>query len=163
METLIKKWFDHGKSVNEWYEKLCNNPEIIGIEKVINWFKSYQKVNLFPYHYNHDISKPYIIEYDENGNPHYPNHSYHSHLLYIERFGHDQYADMILHDMDFHKKRGDDINKVWLLHYSNHLYATAWAEIYANSELFGGIDSTSFKIKRKQLIKALSRYRMVIN
>lgn len=157
MEALIKKWYDHGLAVHEWYNVLCDNPSIIEIPEVEEWFRYYQKIDLFKYHYNHDISKPYVIEYDEKGNPHYPNHSYHSHLLYIQRYGHDEYADMILHDMDFHKKRGNELDNVWKLPYSSHLYATAWAEIYANSELFGGLDSTSFKIKRKQLVKALKR------
>jgi hypothetical protein len=41
------------------------------------------------------------------------------------------------------------------LPYAKHLYATAWSELFANAELFGGFESDSFKIKRKKLIKAL--------
>lgn len=157
MEALIKKWREHGVSVDEWYEELCDNPEQIGIEKIINFFKDYTKKDLSKYHINHDMSKPYIRVVDEDGKEHYPNHSYHSSKMYIERFGYDEFADMILHDMDFHTKRGDDLKEVWKLPYADDLYATAWAEIYANSELFGGTESTSFKIKRKRLVKALSK------
>lgn len=109
------------------------------------------------YHINHDISKPYIKVIDENGKEHYPNHSYHSYLLYCSLHGEDQFANMILHDMDFHKKRGNELTEVWKLDYSNHLYTTAWAELYANATLFGGFDSDSFKIKRKQLVNALNK------
>ena len=35
-----------------------------------------------------------------------------------------------------------------------NLYLTAWSEILANSTMFGGKESDSFKIKRKKLIQA---------
>lgn len=157
MEALIEKWFKHGQSVNNWYEQLCRSPEIVGVPEIIAWLSDYEKIDLKQYHFNHDISKPYIREIDSSGKEHYPNHSYHSSQLYRERYGDDVFADMILHDMDFHTKRGDDIKEVWKLPYSDHLYATAWAEIFANAELFGGFESDSFKIKRKRLVKALNK------
>ncbi len=157
MEALIKKWHDHGVSVNNWYHTLCADPSIIGIPKVQEFFESYKEKDLSKYQINHDISKPYVIEYDEEGKAHYPNHSECSHKLYIERFGHDEFADMILHDMDFHKSKGDTLSEVWSLPFADDLYATSWAELYANAELFGGTDSTSFKIKRKKLVKALNK------
>ena len=60
----------------------------------------------------------------------------------------------MLHDMDFHIKRGDDLVDTWELDIAISLYLAAWAEIYANSQMFGGINSESFKIKRKRLIQA---------
>lgn len=100
------------------------------------------------------MGKPYCIEYDSAGKPHYPNHCQVSYNKYIEKFGEDDFANMILHDMDFHLGKGDDIIDIWKLPYSSHLYATAWSELFANSGLFGGVESDSFKIKRKRLIKA---------
>lgn len=61
---------------------------------------------------------------------------------------------MIRNDMKFHTAKGDDLKETWQLPYVNHLYATAWAELFANAELFGGMESDSFKIKKKKLIKA---------
>lgn len=106
------------------------------------------------YHINHDISKPYIIQYDEQGRAHYPNHWISSNKMFIDRYGDSIFAEMILHDMDFHTLKGDDLKETCKLPYASHLYATAWAAIFSNAELFGGTQSDSFKIKRKKLIKA---------
>lgn len=156
MDNLIEKWEQHGIDVNKWYNKLLDNPDVINNPEVISWFNSYVPIEgIENYHYHHDIGKPYCIVYDESGKPHYPNHSQVSYNKYIEKFGDDGFADMILHDMDFHLAKGDEIKSVWKLPYSDHLYATAWAELYSNAEIFGGLESDSFKIKRKRLIKAL--------
>lgn len=159
MEALIAKWYAHGKSVHEWYLKLIDDPSIIGDAKTIEWFKNYKPRDLKPYHVFHDCGKPFCIEYGEDGKEHYPNHSEISYQTYIEMFGEAipfrEYAEMILHDMDFHTKRGTELVEVWNLPYADHLYASAWAEIFANAEIFGGVESESFKIKRKRLVKAL--------
>ena len=74
--------------------------------------------------------------------------------MFIDRYGDSIFAEMILHDMDFHTLKGDDLKETCKLPYASHLYATAWAAIFSNAELFGGTQSDSFKIKRKKLIKA---------
>lgn len=54
--------------------------------------------------------------------------------------------------------KGDDLIDLWKQPYAPTLYFTAWAEIMANSKMFGGFDSTSFKIKKKALISAAKKY-----
>lgn len=157
MEALIEKWYRHGKSVNDWYKKLLADPNLTNDALVTSWLRNYQPIDLMPYHYFHDCGKPFCHTVDAEGCEHYPNHSQVSFEKYLEMFGHTDYANMILHDMDFHTKRGDEINEIWKLPYAEHLYATAWAEIFANAQIFGGIESDSFKIKRKRLISALKR------
>lgn len=157
MESLIRKWYIHGVEVNYWYNLLCSDPDQIGIEPVVEFFRNYEQRELSRYHIFHDISKPYIRVVDDEGKEHYPNHSEMSSKMYISRYGEDEFAHMIRHDMDFHRLRGEDLKKVWELPFADDLYATAWAEIYANAELFGGTDSTSFKIKRKRLVQALKK------
>ena len=39
----------------------------------------------------------------------------------------------------------------------DHLYAPAWAALFSNAELFVGMESDSFEIKRKKLIKAFNQ------
>lgn len=157
-EDLIQKWYAHGMSVSEKYNQLIKDPQIIGDEKIIEWFRQYQPLEgIAAYHVHHDIGKPYCIEYDEQGKAHYPNHAEVSYRIYCERFGHSIYADLIRHDMTFHTARGDDLIEAWKLPFADHLYATAWAELFANAELFGGTDSDSFKIKRKRLIQAFKK------
>lgn len=61
-------------------------------------------------------------------------------------------------DMLFHTGRGDEIVELWKHPLAPTLYLTAWAEIYANAEMFGGVESDSFKIKKKRLIQAGKKY-----
>jgi hypothetical protein len=157
MEALIERWYRHGREVHDWYKKLCADPTLTGDAKIIAWFEEYVPADLKQYHFFHDCGKPFCQTIDENGKEHYPNHSEMSAKKYIEMFGSGPVADMILHDMDFHTKRGDDLVNTWRLSFADHLYATAWAEIFANAELFGGRESDSFKIKRKRLIQALKK------
>jgi hypothetical protein len=128
---------------------------VIGDEKIVEWFQAYKPLpGIAAYHINHDISKPYIIEYDDQGRAHYPNHWVSSSKMFRDLYGDSIFADLILHDMDFHTAKGEELTKTWALPYADHLYATAWAAIFSNAELFGGTESDSFKIKRKKLIKA---------
>ena len=61
--------------------------------------------------------------------------------------------------MNFHTLKSEELLH-WLKENQDRkmflcsLYLTAWAEIIANSTMFGGFESTSFKIKRKSLISA---------
>lgn len=156
MENLIKKWYDHGVSVHFWYDKLTDDPNILDNENVIEFFKDYEYLDgIYKYHVNHDMGKPYIVEYDSEGKSHYPNHSQKSYEMYCEKFGEDVFAELIRNDMVFHSGTMEEIQEYCKNPLAKHSYATAWAEIYANAELFGGVESTSFKIKKKKLIRAL--------
>ena len=60
--------------------------------------------------------------------------------------------------MIFHKLSSEDLD-LWIENNKTNkyliasLYITAIAEVIANSSMFGGINSDSFKIKRKKTIK----------
>ena len=58
--------------------------------------------------------------------------------------------------MDMHTMKPADIPSYRHLDIAPVLLLTAWAELNSNSIMFGGTDSTSFKIKAKNLTK-LSR------
>ena len=60
--------------------------------------------------------------------------------------------------MDFHTLKNNDLVPLVKSKYGFSLYLTAWAELLANSSLFGGFDSLSFKIKRNKLIQALKLF-----
>lgn len=156
----MERWLKHGLEVHQWYLKICDNPEILGDDKLTEWFKQYKPADLYQYHLFHDIGKPYCIEYDSEGKEHYPDHEEISCEIYCEWTGEDpldMIPQLIIHDMDFHRARGDVIVWLWSLPCADHMYASAWASIEANAESFGGRDSDSYKIKRKQLLKCLKK------
>ncbi len=106
----------------------------------------------------HDCGKPFCLEIGEDGKRRYPGHAEKSAEIWmaLEDRGNnaETIADLMRHDMDFHTMRGEEISELWNCYLAPTLYFTAWAELYANAQMFGGFDSDSFKIKRKRLIKA---------
>lgn len=165
--------YQHGVMVHEKYLELINilkgrTDNVYNLPKqLIDWFTNLDTNNnsnmlaiddIRQYHYWHDCGKPSCISYDADGKKHFHNHALHSFNQYTLLFGESDISYLILHDMDFHVMKGDDISALWNTKHSSLLYLTAWAEILANCEMFGGIDSISYKIKRKHLIKALNKF-----
>lgn len=105
----------------------------------------------------HDCGKMYCIQVDEEGKVHYPNHSESSAKLFKELYQDEEKAAwLIQHDMDLHLLTSvnsienyniEDINLL------SALLLTSLSELHSNAELFGGIQSDSFKIKYKRLDK----------
>ncbi len=119
----------------------------------MNW------VDITYYHWFHDCGKPLCLIVGEDGKRSYPNHEIYSARQFLEVYpDNHQVATLIVMDMDFHRLRGDDVTKLWEHDLAPTLYFTAWAEIIANSKMFGGQESTSFKIKKKCLIQAGKKY-----
>jgi hypothetical protein len=110
----------------------------------------------------HDCGKPFCMVMVDNRR-HFPNHAEVSYQVYQQHFDSDVVSLLILNDMKFHTLRGSDLAN-WLqslsylpIKMAASLYLTAWAEIISNSRMFGGKDSTSFKIKKKALIAASNK------
>lgn len=111
------------------------------------------------YHVYHDCGKHLCLTIDEQGRRHFPNHAECSAQQYAHIFPEDGFtAALIRHDMDFHLMRGDDLKQLWKSPFAPILYFTAWAEINANAEMFGGRESESYKIKRSRLIQAAKKF-----
>jgi hypothetical protein len=110
------------------------------------------------YHIFHDCGKPRCLKLDENGRKHFPNHADISAQLYAEIFEvveTDVNVQLIKMDMLCHTAKGEELEELAKHQLAPTLILTALAELHSNAEkLFGGFESTSFKIKRKQLIKA---------
>lgn len=97
----------------------------------------------------HDCGKPLCAQ-----NGHFPNHAQLSAKQWLHLFPEDTLvAELMANDMLFHLAKSDTANQAWQHPYAYTLYLTAWAEVYANASMFGGMDSDSFKIKRKRLIQ----------
>lgn len=109
------------------------------------------------YQIYHDIGKPYCKIYDlDNKSYHFPDHANISGNIYNEITNDLTISELIRRDMEIHLIKAKDINS--FLGDNNlsimkaiSLLLTGLSEIHANAAMFGGIDSTSFKIKFKQI------------
>lgn len=159
LEELITHWKNHGLLVSKSYKDLCSNTTaFIDEDLVLAWFNSYKPADLSQYHLNHDMAKPFCAQWsaEKSQYSYGPNHSKKSAALFKLVFGSNSFIESLIeNDMAFHTCKSDTIEKTWLLPNSEHLYATAWAELFANATIFGGTNSDSFKIKKKRLIWAL--------
>lgn len=157
---------EHGQAVHDAFNKLIDQLE--GGETLIELPPQIQEIYnqtkksigfLAKYQVFHDCGKPLCRIVDDNGKQHFPDHAKYSYLQFLEIFPEDtRTAELIRMDMDFHTLKGDEIDELWKHELAPALYFTAWAEIIANGKMFGGFESTSFKIKKKCLIKAGNRF-----
>lgn len=162
----------HGEMVHDSYLKLINalnNNNEAYLQKWTGGFSEdfkdlllenqYDMNTMQQYHIYHDCGKPYCRTIDENGRQHFADHAKVSKEVYEQYFDNATIASLIENDMQFHTLKGEELSS-WLETNKNNkkflasLYLTAWSEIIANSSMFGGEESISFKIKKKALIKA---------
>jgi hypothetical protein len=99
----------------------------------------------------HDCGKPYCLEIDSEGKRHFPNHAQMSFEIFNQVFDNPTAAYLILHDMDIHTLKSEGVEEFCKNPYALTLLLTGLAEIHSNASMFGGMDSTSFKIKWKCL------------
>lgn len=105
------------------------------------------------YHIYHDCGKPYCLTIDEDGKRHFPDHANVSADCWISSGGSVEIAELIRSDMLIHTIKDADVDQFSQNKYACALILTGLAEIHANASMFGGIESTSFKIKYKQIDK----------
>lgn len=104
----------------------------------------------------HDCGKPYCRIVDEHGKNHFPNHAEVSKEIFLHVGGDKNVANLIGWDMILHSENAETIQKYlqeWSPRETMILLVAAVAEIHSNARLFGGMESTSFKIKWKQIDK----------
>ncbi len=159
--------YGHGMMVHKAYHKLIaqlDGGEIVVdlpplVQEIYDKTKHLLIEDLFMYHVFHDCGKPSCLDIDAEGKKHYPNHAECSKQQYVRIFGENgTVPELIGMDMDFHTKSGQELIDLWKSPLAPTLYFTAWAEIIANASMFGGFESTSFKIKKKRLIQAGKKY-----
>jgi hypothetical protein len=101
----------------------------------------------------HDCGKPFCLEIDSDGKRHFPNHAQVSYEVFKKHFNNDIASELILHDMDIHTLKSDGIGEFSKNKYALTLLLTGLSELHSNSNMFGGVNSVSFKIKYKSLSK----------
>ncbi|CAH1690027.1 conserved hypothetical protein [Hyphomicrobiales bacterium] len=105
------------------------------------------------YHVFHDCGKPACLVIDEEGKRRFPNHAQVSKDIWLSLGGDERVGELIGMDMDAHLLRDEGLAEFAARPQAIPLLLTALAEISSNAEMFGGIESTSFKIKAKALAK----------
>lgn len=152
----------HGILVNQYfldlYSHLQFNTRLAYEWKIPAWAYTYKdKIleNLLPigilstYQIYHDIGKPFCKTYDiDTRKPHFHNHAEVSSQTYP---GEDSVKELIASDMLVHTIKDKDLDEFCKREDAISLLLTGLAEIHANAEMFGGLDSKSFKIKYKQI------------
>lgn len=110
------------------------------------------------YHVYHDCGKPFCQATEERK---FPDHEARSFEQWSLIFPEDKIvANLMLNDMKFHA--GNNDAEFYSSELAPSLYLTSWAELEANSSMFGGHESTSYKIKRKRLIQQGKKLRMAL-
>lgn len=136
---------------NVIHSKDIKLPQWFNVEKLLQYV---YMDKLRSYTIMHDCGKPYCEVVDENGKKHFPDHANVSAQVYNKYFDNYMVHNYIKHDMFLHTCSSVEAHE---FQGSNELIAglllVSFAEIYANCKMFGGVESTSFKIKYKQLDK----------
>lgn len=159
----------HGRSVREHYFALLNHMNgTVNLSgeanwRIPEWVDTYaeQILATLPSRYTmdryltlHDSGKPAVREVDAEGKQHFPNHAASSERVYRETFGVeacDTVAFLIAHDMDVHMLKAVGVPEFTKNPLAFAQLLAGLSEVTSNAAMFGGVESTSFKIKFKQL------------
>lgn len=104
----------------------------------------------------HDCGKPYCRVVDADGRQHFTDHAEVSFKTWMDNGGDEQTGRLIRSDMDIHTMKAEHVEEFCRKTSPQEaatLLLTGLAELHSNASMFGGIESTSFKIKFKQIDK----------
>ncbi len=166
---------EHGLSVHAYYMDLRNHIlNQIPLEyewKLPEWiFDEFLWSCLLPeeqiknYQIYHDCGKPFCIEYDDEGRKHFPDHANISYQTWLKISDNKTIASLIKRDMEIHTMKADECEVFCNdINMASTLLITGLCELHSNAAMFGGTDSTSFKIKWKHLNKRGKKIVNIIN
>jgi len=101
----------------------------------------------------HDCGKPFCLTIDNDGKRHFPNHAEVSYTIFKQIINNDVAAELIRHDMDIHLLKSEGVDDFCKNPHALTLLLTGLAEIHSNAQMFGGLKSESFLIKKKNIFK----------
>lgn len=163
---------EHGQSVHAWfcdlYAHLRHGRDLQRSWRLPDWINDpllMEKLLDFDllktYQIYHDCGKPLCRTVDEQGRQHFPDHARVSAQRWQECSNGsaeaEQIGRLIAMDMDAHTIKAEGIAEFAARPEAVSLLVTALCEIHSNADMFGGIESTSFKIKWKALEKTGKR------
>lgn len=164
-QTPTQNIYQHGISVRDHLYQIIaflNDSDSLDGWRKPSWLsseKEFIKSKLLPwnvletYTVYHDVGKPFCRVEDENGKQHFPNHAEVSERIWLEYGGDIQVGKLIGMDMDIHTIKSLQVAEFASRAEAISLLLTGLAEVHSNAKMFGGIESTSFKIKFGQIEK----------
>lgn len=161
----------HGESVREWYEdlkkaalgerhagqseRIWRLPSWIDHEAVRHHFQTADDNIIALYQIYHDCGKPMVRAVDTEGRQHFPDHAAASKARWLECSDGSEaaleIAELIGMDMDIHLLKADGVDEFASRPQAMTLLLTGLCELHSNAQMFGGIDSSSFKQKWKNI------------
>jgi hypothetical protein len=162
-QTDTQSVLQHGISVRDHMKQLIHilqTNETPDDWRIPSWMTQYRENilnSLLPwniieeYTIYHDCGKPYCLTIDSEGKRHFPNHADISANTWLSIGGNEQVSKLMRMDMVIHTMKAEDIDAFILHPEAITLLMAGLAEVHSNAKMFGGIDSTSFKIKWKQI------------
>lgn len=152
---------EHGLAVWKYTQKILNDDT--SDMRMPDWYQP-NKANILAnlhdtetirlYNIYHDNGKHFCRTEDADGKVHYPNHAEVSKQNWLAHGGNQTIGNLIGLDMMMHTETKEQIKDRNLdVKDAMTLLITSLAEIHANAQMFGGIESTSFKIKYKRIAK----------
>lgn len=117
---------------------------------IVNNLHKFESIKLYTLY--HDCGKPRCKTVDRDGKVHFPDHANVSKFVFSQHFNDPVAEELIGLDMLLHTETVENVlaKELDVKTYMT-LLLVAFAEIHANAEMFGGQNSTSFKIKFKKL------------
>lgn len=158
MQTETQTVLQHGESVWEWYKVLMYEGGR-GM-RLPKWFSNISvddccdRSTMKTYLVYHDCGKPYCVANEERK---FPDHAERSYIIWKAIGGDDVVALLMRHDMCAHTKDHERFGQL-PRRLQISLLCAAISELHSNAAMFGGIESTSFKIKWKNLQRFGNRY-----
>lgn len=162
-QTSGQTILEHGESVNRHFQDLIGGQTLgwklpIWFTENREWFlkqlSKFDSQTIEDYLIYHDVGKPYCRTVDADGKVHFPFHSQISAGVWNASNMDPIAGKLIARDMDLHLLKPSHVKE----YVENHdkilipiLMLSALSEIHSNAGMFGGIESTSFKIKWKNL------------
>jgi hypothetical protein len=155
---------EHGLQVARYFDDLRNHvinsnplkyewrlPEWVYSKDLWKGVLPLEKVR--EYQIYHDCGKPFCREVDGQGRVHFPDHGKVSSGIWKKMGRCSLVGELIEEDMDIHLMKASGMEEFYKRDTWQTLLLTGLCEVHANAAMFGGIESTSFKIKYKQINK----------
>lgn len=169
-QTAGQTVYAHGLSVQHHFLLLCDYLDGLPLTgwKLPDWIDKYRDdlrpivhaamEDVILYTLYHDCGKPFCKVVDKDtGRTHFPDHANVSSQIWSGVSKNEKVGRWISQDMALHTLTADEIGvklrDEWNLEDSVVLLLVGLSEIHSNAKMFGGTESTSFKIKWKTLEK----------